>query len=220
MSCVWTHYKCFHQLAEIKYVAVPWPLFLLPPRLLGQSETLRDRETRDRDKTETKGCRGRDKTKTTKKWSTSLASSTTLPKCRLIEHGCFFSWFLVCFYNMYSSLHKALIIDFYFHKCKDFLFFSVSYHYKLNIYNIWTVWQTFKKNQKKTGKSAAQSGSLCISLLLIQHFGPKAVFKIQGLKDRNVVLIKEKCIWSQSVPHFLPVSMSPYVSLQPLLYLF
>ena len=47
-------------------------------RPLGQSKTLRDQETRDWDKTETKDCRGRDKTKTTKKWSTSL---TTLLPC-------------------------------------------------------------------------------------------------------------------------------------------
>ncbi|KAK0146495.1 Krueppel-like factor 15 [Merluccius polli] len=40
----------------------------IPSRPLGQSETLRDREARDRDKTKTKDCRGRDKTKTTKKW--------------------------------------------------------------------------------------------------------------------------------------------------------
>ncbi len=38
-------------------------------RPLCLSETLRDRETRDRDKTKTKDCQGRDKTKTTKKWS-------------------------------------------------------------------------------------------------------------------------------------------------------
>ena len=39
----------------------------IPLRPLGQSETLQDRETRDRDKTEPKDFRGCDKTKTTKK---------------------------------------------------------------------------------------------------------------------------------------------------------
>lgn len=43
------------------------PACQTPPRPLCQSETLRDRETRDKSKT--KDCWGRDKTKTTKKWS-------------------------------------------------------------------------------------------------------------------------------------------------------
>lgn len=55
---------------------LPGWILQIPSRPLGQSVTLWDRETGHRDKAETKDCQGRNKTKTTNKWSLSHCSST------------------------------------------------------------------------------------------------------------------------------------------------